>query len=277
MSAQSLLEQLLKSGLSMIQGGAGSAMGSNLPTSVPAPGATPQAPATGRPGAGPASGVPGGKDPGFAWGTFGAGAASGGALALLLGSKRGRRYGGKALKVGSVAALGVLAYKAYTTWQAQQAGGTGQSAAGQPDAAAAAGSRPSPPPVQPAPRTVNLLPAPEVEQHSQAMLKAMVAAAKSDGHLDERERGLLEAELGRLEGDATLRHWLEQEIRKPLDPADVARAATTPELAAEMYLASLLVADETTTMERLYLDELARQLKLPDGLKAQLEAKALSG
>ncbi|MCU0776034.1 MAG: tellurite resistance TerB family protein, partial [Ideonella sp.] len=125
-----------------------------------------------------------------------------------------------------------------------------------------------------APRTVNLLPAPEVEQHSQAMLKAMVAAAKSDGHLDERERGLLEAELQRLEGDATLRRWLETEIRKSLDPADVARAATSPEMAAEMYLASLLVADETTTMERLYLDELARQLKLPEGLKAQLEAQA---
>jgi uncharacterized membrane protein YebE (DUF533 family) len=45
-------------------------------------------------------------------------------------------------------------------------------------------------------------------------------------------------------------------------------------MAAEMYLASLLVADETTTMERLYLDELARQLKLPEGLKAQLEAQA---
>jgi uncharacterized membrane protein YebE (DUF533 family) len=54
----------------------------------------------------------------------------------------------------------------------------------------------------------------------------------------------------------------------------VARAATTPELAAEMYLASLLVVDETSFMERAYLDELARQLRLPAGLKAELETQA---
>ncbi|CFN79703.1 Protein of uncharacterised function (DUF533) [Bordetella pertussis] len=40
-----------------------------------------------------------------------------------------------------------------------------------------------------------------------------------------------------------------------------------------MYLASLLVADEQSFMERAYLDELARQLKLPAELKQQLEAQ----
>ncbi len=88
MNAQGMLEQLLKSGLSMIEG-------------------KPQAP--GAPSGGNAAG----------WGKFGAGAATGGAVGLLLGSKRGRRFGGKALKLGSVAALGVLAYKAYETWQAR--------------------------------------------------------------------------------------------------------------------------------------------------------------
>ena len=61
-----------------------------------------------------------------------------------------------------------------------------------------------------------------------------------------------------------------------LDPAEVARAAASPELAAEMYLASLLVTDETGFMERAYLDELARQLGLPDGLKRELERQALA-
>ena len=45
-------------------------------------------------------------------------------------------------------------------------------------------------------------------------------------------------------------------------------------MAAEIYLASVLVVDDTTTMERAYLDELARQLKLAPGLKAELEARA---
>ena len=48
----------------------------------------------------------------------------------------------------------------------------------------------------------------------------------------------------------------------------------TPELAAEMYLASLLVIDDTSFMERAYLDEFARQLKLPTALKAELEKQA---
>jgi len=228
MNAQAMLEQLLKSGLSMIEGKS-------------------QAP-----------GLPPGADAG--WGKFGAGAATGGALGLLLGSKRGRRFGGKALKLGSVAALGVLAYKAYETWQAQQ-----QAQPGRPQGAA---------PAKAEPRTVNLLPAPQVELHSLAMLKSMIAAAKADGHLDERERGLVEAELGRVQADASTRRWFEDELRRPLDPAEVARAAGSQEMAAEMYLASLLVADETSYMERAYLDELARQLQLPEGLKLELERQA---
>ena len=60
---------------------------------------------------------------------------------------------------------------------------------------------------------------------------------------------------------------------KPLDPAEVARAASTPEMAAEMYLASLLMVDQQHFMERAYLDELARQLQLAPALKLELEAQ----
>lgn len=222
MSAQSMLEQLLKSGLGMLQGQSG-----------------------GRP----------------LLGEFGKGAALGGgvggALGLLLGSKRGRSYGGKALKYGSIAALGLMAYKAYSHWQAQQE--AAQTGAGNPT-----------------PRTVDRLPAPEVEEHSRAMLLAMLAAARSDGHLDARETELLQAELRRLEADTQQLAWYEDALRRPLEPAEVARMAQSPEMAAEMYLASLLVVDETSFMERAYLDELARQLKLPDSLKTQLESQALS-
>jgi len=225
-NAQAMLEQLLKSGLSMIEGKS------------------------------QVGGTPSTADAG--WGKFGAGAATGGAIGLLLGSKRGRKFGGKALKYGSVAALGLLAYKAYGNWQAQQQQ-----------------QQPSAPPAA-QPRTVNLLPAPQVEQHSLAMLQSMIAAAKADGHLDERERSLVEAELSRISADADTRRWFEDELRKPLDPAAVARAAGSPEMAAEMYLASLLVADETSFMERAYLDELARQLRLPEGLKVELERQALA-
>ena len=102
----------------------------------------------------------------------------------------------------------------------------------------------------------------------------MIGAAKADGHIGPEERGLLETELARLSSDASDRSWLEAELARPLDPAAVAQAAATPEMAAEMYLASLLVVDEESFMERAYLDELARQLKLPPDLKLQLEQHA---
>ena len=189
---------------------------------------------------------------------YGTGAAVGGALGLLLGTRRGRSIGSQALKYGSIAAIGTLAWKAYQEHQAQQ----------QAKSATAVS------PAAPSTPSFEALPAPQLELHSQAMLKAMIAAAKSDGHMDDRERGLVEAELKRLDADPATRRWVEDELRRPVEPAEVALAATSPEMAAEVYLASLLVVDETSTMERAYLDELARQLQLAPQLKADLEARA---
>ncbi len=177
---------------------------------------------------------------------FGKGALTGGALGLLLGKHKTTR---KLATYGGLAAIGVMAYKAYGDYQQQQ-GGAGAAAE---------------------PQTVDRLPPPQAELHSQAILKALVAAAKADGHIDARERLVIEGEFSRLNQDTKLQQWLHTELEKPLDPAEVASAASTPEIGSEMYLASLLVADEQSFMERAYLDELARQLKLDEALKSRLE------
>jgi uncharacterized membrane protein YebE (DUF533 family) len=169
-------------------------------------------------------------------------------MGLLLGSKTGRSVGGKVALYGGLAALGAVAYKAFGNWQAQQ------------------GTAPNT-----EPQTLDRLPPAQVELHSQAILKALVAAAKADGHVDERERALIEGEFTKLDNDQELQQWLHAELGKPLDPAEVARAASTPEMAAEMYIASVMLVDEQNFMEKSYLDELARQLKLEPGLKAELE------
>lgn len=238
MNTRGLLDQLLKSGQDLLQqkgaGGASSGLGGAL---------------GGLLGGGAGSGSKGGSD----LGAMLKGAGGGAALAMLLGNKRVRKVGGKVAVYGGLAALGVLAYKAYGNWQAQQA----QQGGAQPLE----------------PQTLDRLPAPQAEQHSRAILKALVAAAKADGHVDARERQLIEEELGKLAQDAELQGWLHTELNKPLDPADVARAATTPEMAAEMYLASVLMVDEEHFMERAYLEELARQLQLVPALKAELEAQ----
>lgn len=181
----------------------------------------------------------------------GGGALAAGALGLLLGSKKARKMGGKVVAYGGLAALGVLAYKAYGNWQRQQAG-------------APRGE----------PRPLDRLPPAELEAHSQAILVALVAAAKADGHIDERERQLIDGEIAKLTADRELQGWLDRELAKPLDPREVARAAGSEEMAVQMYLASLLMVDEESYMERAYLDELARQLSLEPGLKAELERQA---
>lgn len=221
MNTRGLLDQLLKSGQELLNKQTG----------------------TGKPGAA-AGGL------GSLLSGAGGGALAAGAMGLLLGNKKARKYGGKALTYGGLAALGVLAYKAYGNWQARQ--GTAQGAE---------------------PQTLDRLPPAQAEQHSQAVLRALVAAAKSDGHIDERERALIEGEFTRLDSDRDLQHWLHDELNKPLDPAEVARAAQSPEMAAEMYLASVMMVDQENFMERAYLDELARQLRLDPALRQELESQ----
>ena len=196
-------------------------------------------------------------------GKYATGAAVGGVLGLLLGTGSGRRLGGKVLKYGSVAAIGALAWKAYQEHQASQAARATPTPAGGPGA------------VQPT--VFEALPAPQQETHSQAILTAMIAAAKADGHLDERERGLLQAELQRVQADAATQQWAVQAVERPASAADVAALAQGPEMAAEIYLASVLVVDESNPAERSYLDDLAQRLRLAPSLKADLEAKAKLG
>lgn len=189
-------------------------------------------------------------------GSVGGGALGGGAISMLMGSKKHRKIGGKVVTYGGLAALGLVAYKAYSNWQSQKEVQTGMTQPGGPL------------------RTVDRVPPAEIEQHSQAILRAIIGAAKADGHIDDREREMIDDEIAKLTPDAQLKRWFDEQLRSPLDPADVARSAETPEIAAEMYLASILMVDEQNFMERTYLEELARQLKLDPALKAELEAQA---
>lgn len=180
----------------------------------------------------------------------GGGALAGTAVGLLLGNKKARKMGGSVLKYGGVAALGAVAFKAYQSWQQNQQTGAPQQT----------------------PQTVDRLPAAEAEQHSNAILIAIVGAAKADGHIDDRERQLIDEQVAQLTSDPELQQWLDQELKKSVNPVEVASHAKTPEMAAEMYLASLLMADEESFMEKAYLDELAKQMKIDDALKAEIHA-----
>jgi uncharacterized membrane protein YebE (DUF533 family) len=231
MSIQQLLQQVLQSGQSLVQGA-----GSQVRQGVPG-----------------ASGQFGG---------FGGGALAGGALGLLLGNKKFRKMGGSFAAYGGAAALGALALKTYQDWQ--------QKSSGQ-----AVAPTPAQTPLQ-IPQSAPLLPESTLEEHSRIILGAMIAAAKADGHIGNEEQQLLDAEVGKLASQPADLKWFEAELAKPADPAVAAALAKTPEQAAEVYLASLMVIDEQSYMERAYLDELARRLSLPEDLKSDLEEKVRS-
>lgn len=181
--------------------------------------------------------------------TLGKSAAAGGLLAILLGTGIGRKLTGSALKLGSLAALGGVAYQAYQKWLAQQGG-------------AVEGV------------SVDQLPPADAANRSRVLLKAMIAAAKADGHIDDAERARIDARLGSLALDAETVAFVKDELDKPLDVAAVAAGADSPAAAAEIYLSSLMVVDEQDDSERAYLGSLARELKLSPELVSALEAEA---
>lgn len=192
---------------------------------------------------------------------MGGGALAGGLAAILLGTKSGRKLGGSALKLGGMAAVGALAYKAYRDWQAGKAADPSTQAPRAPST-----------PLLPAPVGTPFNPADELGQQKLArdLLRAMIAAAKADGHIDAKEQARVFGEMDKLNLGQDDKAFVMDELRSRLDIDAVADAASTPEEAAEIYAASLLAIEVDNAAERSYLAMLAARLKLDDGLVAHL-------
>jgi uncharacterized membrane protein YebE (DUF533 family) len=179
------------------------------------------------------------------------GALGGGLLALLLGTGAGRRLGGSALKIGGLAALGGLAYKAYKDYTQKQGGEVTD-------------------------KSLEDLAGPEADARSVQLIRAMISAAKADGHIDAGERENIKRQIDELDLESDFADLLRFEIDKPVDVRAIARGADSPASAAETYLASLMVIDVDNDAERQYLRDLATALGLSDDYASQLEAAALS-
>lgn len=198
------------------------------------------------------------KAKGFATTNPGAVAAAGAIGALLLGTRAGRSVGSGALKLGGLALVGGLAYSAYRNWQQ---GRSPQSASADISEAA--------------PETGFASPAvPDAQERAVAAIRAMIAAAKADGHIDNLEHSRIVGrfqDLG-IEGDA--QRFLATEMAAPLNIAALAATATTTERAVEIYAASVVAIDPDSDAERAYLDALAARLNLDPQLRAHLDAQA---
>lgn len=208
---------------------------------------------TGNPFAG-AGGMPG-SGGGFNPGGFAGGAAMGGILGLLVGSKKVRKMTGGLVGYGGAAALGALAHKAYQNWQ------QGNQVATAPVAQAADLERVDP---RFAVDATN-------GNFTLVLINAMIGAAKADGHIDAREQTTIFEHVEKLALDAQSKAFVFDALNKPADMAAIAAGVQGVEQASEVYLASRLVADGDHPAERMYMQALAHRLNLPADLVAHLE------
>ncbi len=181
----------------------------------------------------------------------------GGLGALVFGSSTGRAVVGSAARLGGMALIGGLAYKAYQNYQSGKpmldVGGT------------------------------ELLPAPsgtgfEPEAASQAsalvFIRAMIAAAAADGAIDADERTTILGGLREAGFDQEANEWLDREMANPASVEDLVAGAESPELAAQIYTAARIAINPDTAKEKDFLAGLAASLGLDAELVANIDVAA---
>ena len=170
----------------------------------------------------------------------GAGAAAG-ALALLLSSRSGRKFA----TIGGLAGLGALAWKSY------QSGG---------------GKMP-----KNAQEIIGLIKGPKAEARSETLIRAMVAAARSDDALNDEELALITAHK---DGSADA---LKIALSQSANALEIAALSDSPQTAREIYAVSCRVANGLNPKERDYLDQLAMALDLDPEIAARIETDVRTG
>lgn len=187
---------------------------------------------------------------------LGAGAALGGLGALILGTRTGRGLAADAAKLGGLALIGGLAYKAWQNYQ------SGKPLVGGPTTLAAA------PPgsgfeAQAVSNDMALL-----------YLRAMIAAAAADGRIDRAEHEKLLGGLKQAGLDAQSEQFLRREIQSPASIDDLASSIATPAEAAQLYAAARIAIEPDSDEEVEFLANLAARLGMEKDLVDHIEATA---
>lgn len=215
------------------------------------------------------------------------GGVAGGGLTSMIASKKGRKVGKTALKVGALAAVGGLAWKAYQSYSAKNLG--------QPEAP----SQQSPQPygnqitndtyINPsigahkkaasfdfAPARIAQKQFEEVVEDSNPngqmlLMRAMIAAAHSDGHIDNDERQRIFAQVDSMDLSVQEKATLFDELRKPLDLYALVEQVPDAQTGIEVYAASATALDLAQQHSQAYLHALAGQLCIPSELSASIQ------
>jgi uncharacterized membrane protein YebE (DUF533 family) len=188
------------------------------------------------------------------------GAALGGLGALVLGTRAGRALASTAVRLGGLALIGGLAYKALQNYQQ-----------GKP---ILPGRAEEPPALAAAPEGSGFEPGAVSDEAARGYIRTMIAAAAADGRIDAAEQqkilgGLQQAGLA----DAA-QQFLAAEIGSPATPAELAAGIGSPEEAVQVYTAARVAIDLDSNQEHVFLSELAQTLGIDEELAAQVDAAA---
>jgi hypothetical protein len=107
------------------------------------------------------------------------------------------------------------------------------------------------------------------------IIRTMIAAAAADGTIDDSEAEAIQGHLG--QEDAAEREFLENEMRNPATPEQLAAGVSGPQEAAQIYTAALLTVTMDTPEESGFLKKLALALKLDPQTIASLHQTVKQG
>lgn len=111
------------------------------------------------------------------------------------------------------------------------------------------------------------------QNQAELLIRAAVAAAMADGHLDDNEERMLRSALSTLESQAGEPGFITAAIKKPLPLEVLLRDVRDPHLASLVYAASLLAIDKHGEVNRAYLHYLATRLHLPAAVLERLHSQ----
>ncbi len=110
-----------------------------------------------------------------------------------------------------------------------------------------------------------------LDVRTERLVLALVFAAKSDGHIDDNERAVIEQHLREAGVEEQGRALIAQAIEQPLDPARLAQGVQNEEEALELWYLSCAAIDIDHFMERSYLNALGDALKIPQNVREEIE------
>ena len=106
---------------------------------------------------------------------------------------------------------------------------------------------------------------------TERLILALVFAAKSDGHIDSKERAAIEQQMREAGVEEQGRALVAKAIEQPLDPQRLAQSVKNEEEALELYFLSCAAIDVDHFMERSYLNALGDALKIPQDVREGIE------